>query len=336
VSLPPHELAVEQVKAEEKQRVIGVFPNFFVTYDPNAAPLTAAQKFQLGWKTFFDPVPILFSGIGAGIQQARNSFPEYGQGMEGYWKRFGANYADRVDDVLIGHVVMQAVLRQDPRYFYKGKGSVGSRALYAIGTAFVMKGDNGHWQPAYSSVLGGMASYELATLYRPGTSRPDLRLAHTVLLDFAGRAADGLFQEFVLRKITTHVPQMASQSQPVLRAGTQVALISLEDLSAKTAESAGPIGFVLAGDLRVDGAVVAKAGSQAWGRVSYTSAPGANGGIHVDLEGVRLTIGKTDIPLRSTLVKDGGGTLEYHRLENSGRIAIVLYVDRDVALPPAK
>lgn len=333
VGLPPHELAAEQLQEEEKQRLVGIFPNYFVTYKPDAAPLTAAQKFQLGWKTFFDPVPILFSGIGAGIQQGRNSFPEYGQGVEGYWKRFGANYADRVDGVLIGHVVTQAVFHQDPRYFYKGTGSFGSRLLYAIGTAFVAKGDNGHWQPAYADVVGGLASYELSTLYRPGTSRPGLRVFHTFLLGFSGRASGNLIQEFLLRYITTHVPKLAGQSGPELPAGTPVSLISAEDLSGKTA--AGPIGFVLAGDLRVDGAVIAKAGAQAWGRVSYHSSADANGEVHVDIESVHLTVGKVDVPLRSTQIRGAAGGVEYHRLENSGRIAIVLYVDRDVAIPPA-
>jgi hypothetical protein len=333
VSLPIHELAAEQIKAEEKQRVLGVFPNFFVTYEPNAAPLTAKQKFELAWKTFVDPVPILFSGLGAGVQQARNSDPEYGQGVEGFSKRFGANYADRVDDVLIGHVVMQSIFHQDPRYFYKGTGSFGSRALYAIATAFVAKGDNGHWQPAYSDVLGGMGSYGISTLYRPGTSRPWLRLEHTVLLDFAGRATHNLLEEFVLRKVSPHLPKKTSQSQPILRAGTPVTLISIEDLSMKTAENGGPIGFALASDLQVDGSIVAKAGSQAWGRVSYTTAPDA-GGVHVDLDRVHLTAGKMDIPLRNTQVRDGGRALEYHRLENSGKIVLVLYADKDVVLAP--
>jgi hypothetical protein len=255
--------------------------------------------------------------------------------MEGYWKRFGANYADRVDGVLIGHVVTQAVFRQDPRYFYKGKGSFGSRALYAIATAFVSKGDNGHWQPAYADVLGGMASYELSTLYRPGTSRPGLRLFHTFLLGFSGRASQNLVQEFIMRKITKHVPKLAAQSGPVLHAGTPVSLISVEDLSGKTAEKGGPIEFVLAGDLRVDGAVIAKAGAQAWGRVNYDAVPGANGEVRVDLERVHLTVGTVDVPLRSTAVSGGAGSIEYHRLENSGRIVIVLYADKDVALAPA-
>src|ERR1039457_1981822 len=146
VTLPPHELAADQLKSEEKQRLLGVLPDFFVSYAPNAAPLTAAQKFQLGWKTIIDPVSLLGTSISAGIQQPRNNYPEFGQGTEGYAKRFGAQYANRVSRVIIGRVVMQSIFHQDPRYFYKGTGSIRSRALYAIGTAFVAKGDNGNWQ----------------------------------------------------------------------------------------------------------------------------------------------------------------------------------------------
>lgn len=335
VGLPPRELAAQQLKEEEKQRVAYVFPNFFVAYEPNAAPLTVKQKFQLGWKTFFDPVPILFSAVGAGFQQARDRFPEYGEGVEGFAKRFGANYADRVDSVLIGHVVMQSVFHQDPRYFYKGTGSFGSRALYAIGTAFVAKGDNGHWQPAYADVLGGVASYELSTLYRPGTSRPVLRLEHTILLGFAGRAARNLFQEFLLSKVTTHIPKNSRlASQLVLRAGTQVTLISAEDLSAKANANPEPIEFRLASDLQVDGVVVAKAGSHAEGRATYAAGPGENG-LKVDLERMHLTVGKVEVPLRSTQVRGGSG-LNYHRLENSSRIVIEMYVDTDATVAPAQ
>ena len=328
VTLPPHERAEEQIKAEEKQRVIGVFPNFFVAYAPNPAPLTAKQKFELGWKTFFDPVPILFSGLGAGIQQAHNSYPEYGQGLEGFSKRFGANYADRVDGVLVGHVVMQSIFHQDPRYFYKGRGGFGSRVLYAFALAFVAKGDNGHWQPAYADVLGGISSYEMSTLYRPGTSRPGLRVEHTILLGFAGRASHNLLEEFVLRKVSTHVPKMA-QPQPILGAGTAVTLISMGELSAKTATNTGPIGFTLASDLRVGGVVVAKAGTPAWGRVTYTAEPG---GTKVNLERVHLTAGRSDVPLRSTQTRNGTSGVEYHRVENSGKFVITLYVDKDVPL----
>lgn len=338
VGLSPHELAVAQVKTEEKQRLLGVFPNFFVSYEPNAAPLTAAQKFQLGWRDIIDPVPILGSAIGAGIEQARNSYPEFGQGMEGYGKRFGAQLADRVSGVMIGHVVTQSVFHQDPRYFYKGTGTFSSRFLYAIATAFVCKGDNGRWQPDYSDVVGGLASGEISTLYYPASSRTGLRLFHNVLLGFGGRASAHLLQEFVYRKLTTHVPKIAAApSLPILREGTPVSLISVEDLSSKTAQNAGPIAFVLAGDIKVGGTIIAKAGSKALGQANYASGPGGNGEpMHVALEGVRLKVGNAEVPLRSTQARGASGAFEYHRLEDSGRIAITLYVAGNIALPPAQ
>jgi hypothetical protein len=338
VGLSQHELAAEQVKAEEKQRVLGIFPHFFVSYEPNPAPLTAAQKFQLGWKTIIDPVRLLGTGISAGIGQARDSNPTFGQGMEGYGKRFGAEYADRVSGTIIGHVLVQSVFHQDPRYFYKGTGSFRSRALYAIATAFVCKGDNGHWQPDYSDVVGGLAAGEISTLYYPASSRTELRLFHNILEGFGGRAAGHLVEEFVLRKITTHVPKTAvATSQPILHEGTPVSLISVEDLNSKTAENAGPITFVLASDIQVGGAIVAKAGSKAEGQVSYASGPGGDGGaMHVGLDHVRLKVGNADVPLRSNQVRGAGGALEYHLLEDSGRIAIVLYVAANITLTPAQ
>jgi hypothetical protein len=338
VGLTQHELAVQQVKAEEKQRLLGIFPDYFVSYEPNPAPLTAAQKFELGWKSFIDPVPVVGAAIAAGIQQARNSYHEYGQGMEGYGKRFGAQYGDGVNGILIGHVLMQSVFHQDPRYFYKGTGSVRRRFLYAIATAFVCKGDNGHWQPDYSDVLGGLAAGEISTLYYPASSRTGLRLFHNVLLGFAGRAAGNLAQEFVLRKVTTHVPKMAARwMQPTLHEGTPVPLISVQDLSSKLAANTGPIDFVLTHDIQVEGAIVAKAGSKASGEVTYSAEPAGNGQpMHVSLANVRLKLGNTEIPLRSTPQKRDGDALEYHRLEDSGRIAITLYVAQNVTLPRAQ
>lgn len=337
VGLPQHELAAQQLKAEEKQRLFGVFPHYFVTYEPNAAPLSAAQKFQLGWKTIFDPVPVLVSAIAAGIQQARNSYHEFGQGMEGYGKRFGAQYVDGVNGVIIGGVLMQVIFHQDPRYFYKGTGSFRSRALYAIATAFVSKGDNGHWQPDYSDVLGGLAAGEISTLYYPASSRTGLRLFHNVLLGFGGRAAGNLFEEFLLRKVTSHVPKRVMRlAKPILREGTPVSLISVEDLSSKTAGYAGPLTFVLASDIQVGGAIAARAGSHASGQVSYTSGLSAGGNaMHLALQDVRLKVGNAEVPLRSTPRREGGA-LEYHRLEDSGRIALVLYVARNITLPAAQ
>lgn len=334
VGLTAHELAVEQVKAEEKQRILGLFPNFFVSYDPDPAPLTAAQKAQLGWKTITDPVVLAGAALSAGIQQARNEYPEFGYGTEGFAKRLGAQYAERVSGVMIGVVLTNAVFHQDPRYFYKGTGSVGRRLLYAFGTAFLRKGDNGHWQPDYSDVVGTLAAGELATLYYPASSRTGLRLAHDVMLEFGARAFQNVLQEFVLRKLTTNVPASAAvSSQPMLREGTPVSLISAEDLSSKTSGDTGPIGFVLTADLRVNGAIVAPAGSKASGQVSYSSVPGSQTqATRLALEKMHLKVGNAEVPLRSTQARSAGGAVEVHRLENSGRIEIVLYVAENIPI----
>jgi hypothetical protein len=338
VGLSPHEIAVEQVQAEEKQRLLGLVPNFFVTYQPNAAPLTAAQKFQLGWKTVIDPVVLLSSGITAGIEQERHTYREFGQGVEGYSKLFGADYADTLSGVFIGHVVTQSIFHQDPRYFYKGTGSFRSRVLYAIATAFVSKGDNGRWQPDYSDVIGGLAAGEISTLYYPASSRTGLRLFHNVLLGFGGRASGNLLQEFVYRKLTTHVPKIPQRSQSVLPDGTPVSLISVEDLRSNAAQSARPITFVLAKNLEVAGVIVVKAGSQATGQATYSAvAPtsaGSTEAMHLSLENVSLRTGKTEVPLRSTRQKSGASALEYHWLEDTGRIELVLYVAQNVTLAP--
>jgi hypothetical protein len=336
VTLPPHELAAEQIKTEEKQRLLGVFPDFFVSYAKDAAPLTVAQKFNLGWKTIIDPATFLDSGLSAGIQQWRNNYPEFGQGVEGYGKRFGAQYADHASGIIIGHVVMQSIFHQDPRYFYKGTGSFQSRALYAIGTAFVRKGDNGHWQPDYSDVLGGLASGEISTLFYPDTSRPGRRLVDDALMGFAGRAAHNLLREFVLRKLTPHAPAALGPGQTIVPEGTPVSLVSDDDWSSKAAEG-GPVTFMLVSDLKVDGATVAPIGTKAWGKASFAgSSDNAGKAMHVGLDHVRLRVGDTDAPLRSTPLRDGSGALEYHRVENSGRIAITLYVAENVTLTLAR
>ncbi|HUB34946.1 MAG TPA: carboxypeptidase-like regulatory domain-containing protein [Bryobacteraceae bacterium] len=336
VSLPPHELAAQQVHQEEKQRLIGIFPNFYVSYQSNAAPLTAAQKFQLGWRTLIDPETIISTAIGAGISQARNSNHQFGQGSEGYSRRFGASYADTASGVLIGHVLTQSVFHQDPRYFYKGTGGFGSRFLYAIATAFVCKGDNGHWQFDYSTVIGHLASGEIATLYYPASSRTGRRLFDDVLLGFSGRAQGHLLQEFVYRKFTTHAPKILARNQPILRDGTPVSLISVEDLRSAAAQTGKPVTFVVAKDLEVSGVLAAKAGSQATGQVSYAPAPAAAGpnSIQLSLENVHLKVSGKEVLLRSSPQKGGADPLEYHWVEDTGRIALVLYVAQNVALLP--
>lgn len=207
VGLSPIELAQEQVKDQEKQRVLGFIPNFYVSYIPNAVPLTPKQKFQLAWKTTIDPVTFGINGVIAGVQQAQNDFSGYGQGAQGYAKRYGASYGDAVTGTFIGGALLPSLLKQDPRYFYKGSGSRRSRILYALANSVICKGDNGHWQANYSGILGGLAAGGISNLYYPAKDRNGVGLPfENMLIRIGATAADNLLQEFLLRKLTLHVP----------------------------------------------------------------------------------------------------------------------------------
>jgi hypothetical protein len=207
VAPPPEELAEVQIQEQEKQRVLGVIPNFFVSYDPNAVALRPKQKFELAWKTTIDPVTFILIGAVAGIQQSQNTFGGYGQGAQGYGKRYAAGFADFVSGTFIGGAILPSLLKQDPRYFYKGTGSKRSRALYAIATSVMLKGDNGRWQPGYSTMFGSLISGGISNAYYPSHDRGASLVFENAAIGIGTTAAANLFQEFIVRKITPNLPK---------------------------------------------------------------------------------------------------------------------------------
>jgi Carboxypeptidase regulatory-like domain len=206
VGLSQSEVAEQQIKAEEKQRVLGLIPNFYVSYVPNAVPLTSKQKFELAWKTTVDPVTFLVVGGAAGVEQAQNSFSGYGQGAQGYGKRYGAGYADTVTGTFIGGAILPSLLKQDPRYFYKGSGSKRSRILYAIANSVICKGDNRRWQACYSGIIGSLAAGGISNLYYPASNRGAGLVFENTAIGIGESAISNLFQEFLFRKLTPKIP----------------------------------------------------------------------------------------------------------------------------------
>jgi hypothetical protein len=208
VTPTPVELAERQIKAQEQQRLFGVLPNFFVSYLPDAVPLNTRQKFQLSWKSRLDPVQFGVVGIVSGIQQARNDFSGFGDGAEGYAKRYAAAYANILTRSLISQVALPSLFKQDPRYFYKGTGSTASRIGYAISRAVIKKGDNGRWQPNYSGILGSLAAGGLSNLYYPAENRKGIQLTfENAAIGIGGAAVGHLAQEFLFKRLTSHTPK---------------------------------------------------------------------------------------------------------------------------------
>lgn len=203
-------LAEQQLHIALQQRIGGVIPNFYSTYDWNAPPMLAKQKFQLSLRSIFDPVSFLTVAGLAGAEQYKNVFPAYGSGIEGYGKRYGAAFANHVSSSLLSRAVYPAIFHQDPRYFYKGKGSIGSRALYAVSAAVITRGDDGQWKPNYSHLLGSFSAAAISNLYYPAADRGASLVLFNGLASTGADAVANLIREFVLKQITSHVPKTAN------------------------------------------------------------------------------------------------------------------------------
>ena len=196
------ELAVEQVRIAEHQRVFGVIPNFYVSYDEHASPLTPKLKFELALRISIDPVTFAGTSFLAAANQASH-YPDYEEGMKGYGQRFGAVYLNDLTDIMVGGAILPSILHQDPRYFYQGTGTKKSRLMHALSNPIICKGDNGQWQPNYSSLGGYLASGAIANAYYPEANRGPKLVFNTFAVDFSANIANAVLQEFVLRKFTS-------------------------------------------------------------------------------------------------------------------------------------
>ena len=204
------EKSQQEVKEEERQRVLGIVPDFDLTYRHDAVSLTAAEKIDLAFRSSVDPFTFAGAFVTAGYHEAVDEDIEFGWGAEGYFKRSGAAYLDTVDGSMIGSGFLPALLRQDPRYFRMGPGpTIRHRLLYAVVMTFVCKGDNGHWQPNYSNIGGNVIAGALSNFYYPSQEAGlGQTIGNSMIITTEG-AAGAVFDEFwpdISRKILHRDP----------------------------------------------------------------------------------------------------------------------------------
>lgn len=162
------EKAIE--RKEQSQRALGVLPQFGVTSRQDAPPLSKSEKFHLFFKSAFDPATVSIVGLQAAISQGENEFPAYGQGAAGYGKRFGASLADEVSSGFWSNYFYPVLLKEDPRYFRLGEGSLKRRIFYGLTQEFVCHTDSGGRSFSYSNVLGSFTAGAISNLYYPGNT----------------------------------------------------------------------------------------------------------------------------------------------------------------------
>jgi len=213
VTVDPVEVATEEVKEQEHQRVLGFIPNFYVSYSPDAAPLTTKLKYHLAWKSTTDVVTIGGVAFLAGLQQAGDQYSEFGQGAQGYARRFGADYGDTLASTFLSGAVFPSLFKQDPRYFYRGTGSTKKRILYAISNSVWCKGDNGSWQVNYSNMAGVVSGAAIASTYYPSKNQ-GMNILSNSLVRMGESSLTGIVQEFVLRRFTKRGHRQDSSLTP--------------------------------------------------------------------------------------------------------------------------
>lgn len=210
VTVTQKEIATEQLDLQIHQRFLGVFPNFYSSYIWDAAPLTPGQKFHLAARSIIDPVAFLTTAAQAGAEQYNNSYSGYGQGAEGYGKRYGADFADHVTHRMFAGAIYPVLFHQDPRYFYRGSGTKTERAWYAISRTFVTRSDAGKPQPNYSLILAAFTAGAISNAYRPDTDRGAGLTFRNAGVEIGSSMIDSLIREFVLRHFTPKVPGYAT------------------------------------------------------------------------------------------------------------------------------
>jgi hypothetical protein len=218
---PPHEKTAEEIlREEEHQRALGVVPMFGMTSYHNAPPLTSKQKFQLMAKATLDPFTWVAVGLQAGISQAQNSFEDYGQGAQGFGKYYGAGLADNFDSNFFSNFFYPVLLKEDPRYFRLGEGSVKHRMVYSLEQEFVAHTDKGGRSFNWSNSLGAVTAGSISNAYYPESDRGfGLTMSRSAISLLYG-SAGGLFLEFwpdINRKL---LHKHVNQANPPEPAGT--------------------------------------------------------------------------------------------------------------------
>ena len=205
----------QQEQPKKNDRIFGVLPNYATVEGAETiTPISSKEKFKLVAEGAFDPYEFIIVGIVAGTDQASNSNPSWGQGLKGYGKRYGADFANQaVGNFMVGAVV-PSIIHQDPRYFQLGKGTFGHRFYYALSRIAVTRTDSGHKQFNYSEFVGNAAAAGIANVYTPAEDRTFSNTAGTWATQLAIDAFGNELKEFwpdIRRRILRHKSQVQPQ-----------------------------------------------------------------------------------------------------------------------------
>jgi hypothetical protein len=163
---------LERETGTVNDRILAVMPNYGTVENADKLPpITNGQKFRLATAGVLDYFTFPFIGGLAAIDQANNSPKSWGQGWGAYGKRYGASFADNGIGTYMTTAIFPSMLREDPRYYQLGKGTVGHRTFYSLGRLFITRTDSGHNRFNYSETFGNAAAAGLSNIYHAPEDR---------------------------------------------------------------------------------------------------------------------------------------------------------------------
>jgi hypothetical protein len=168
-STPAPQDSQETRSGTSNDRILWTMPNFLTVEDAERIPaLSSGQKFKVVARGVFDPFEFVLVAFVAGLGQASDSNPAYGQGMQGYAKRYGTSYADNAIENFMASAVFPTVLHQDPRYYQLGQGGFRKRTVHAVSRVLITRSDSGRTQLNCSELMGGVSAAAISTYtYHP-------------------------------------------------------------------------------------------------------------------------------------------------------------------------
>jgi hypothetical protein len=169
---------------------------FFPDLAHTDTPLTSGQKFLLAADESVAPSVLIVAAMSAGINQARDSWPGYGQGWDGYGKRYGATLALNASTDMFGTFLLPSLLHHDPRYFVLARGSFSQKIGHALKSVAVTRTDAGGQAVNVSGVLGPLGAEGLANTYLPDAERTAGQTFERFGIQLAVIAAGNVAKEF--------------------------------------------------------------------------------------------------------------------------------------------
>jgi hypothetical protein len=170
--LPQEDPKKAEDPKKKDDRMFFVMPNYLtVDNESQVEPISWKTKFAITAKGTFDPYEFAIVGVVAGIRQAENAYPGFGQGMSGYGKRYGAAFADQVDGNIMTGAVFPSILKTDPRYFRLGRGGLGHRFGYAVSRILITRRDSGGHMINVPELAGNATAIAISNVYYPASDR---------------------------------------------------------------------------------------------------------------------------------------------------------------------